>query len=559
MKILHDQKRRTLLIISSLSVALVATLVVIATLVVQLVLVGKPLPPIPTHQDVGHRTVETFAQSLSQTFPLDNGNFVNSTCPALTKSGLAAENNLPGVNMTMSDWRDVQFYDPHGSLLWADKNNVNCGDSISIHASTFDNYSYKDSNRPRTIAALRIGWYNGAGAREVWKSKPMIFPHLRIPHAFTNTRLVQTNWPTLLTVNIDQSWTPGFYLLVTYSPSGYIESEDPLVVHNPLGTANLAIMHSFITWQMYNAFGGYSAYIGPGGSATDQRTERSREVSFDRPYYGSGGFAIKRDGLSMMQFLEKNNVLVDNYSDLDMNNFPSIFRHYRGIVISGHAEYMPRRLFDSFIAARNNGINLALFGANDAYWQTRLAPAHKVPDRLAYMYRVATQDPITDWDKITLEYSDPRVNTPSNLITGGLTSGVHVFGDLKLAENPSWLKLPKNAAIQSISPDTEIESSFPTPASPPNIHVLFQGRLNYAITPPGKHVKIPFEQTMWFTTPSGAAVFNSGFTTWACDLVDSCVYPSISGESQKILQDVTLKVLDLWGQPQIGKKLELAK
>jgi hypothetical protein len=503
--------------------------------------------------------MESFAQSLNQSFPSDLGNYQDSKCPALTQAGLAKENALPGISMNSADWRALQFDEPAGSVIWMDQNSANCGDILTIHGSTYDNYSSKDQKAPRTIAALRIGWYGGSGAREIWRSGPIVFPHLNIPKPTGATRLIETNWPVLAKVQITSSWTPGFYLLVTYSPSGRIESEDPLVIHNKLGTSKVAIMHSFLTWQMYNSFGGNSGYIGPGGTLDDERTNRSREVSFNRPYAGSGAFAIKRDALSMMQFLEKNNVLVDNYSDLDLNTYPSIFTHYNEIIISGHAEYMPRRLFDSYIAARNNGINLALFGANDAYWQTRLSANGKVPDRHVYMYRVATQDPVTQWDQVTLEYSDKRVNTPSNLITGGLTSGVHVYGTLYTKSDPSWLGIPANSKIESISPDSEVESSVPTPASPPNIHVLFQGTLNYTVAPDIKNYVAPQVQSLWFTLPSGSAVFNGGFTTWACDLADSCVYPSITPQTQNLLQQVTLKIINLWSEKGIGSKLASSK
>ena len=178
---------------------------------------------------------------------------------------------------------------------------------------------------------------------------------------------------------------------------------------------------------------------------------------------------------------------------------------------------------------------------------------------MLFRSRVATQDPVTSWDQATLEYDDKRINTPSNLITGGLTSGVHVYGTLSAAQIPKWLSIPTNSKIEAISPDSEVETSFPTLASPPNIHVLFQGKLNYLVAPSVKNAKAPTVESMWFTTPSGAAVFNGGFTTWACDLADSCVYPSITPKTQALLQNVTLRILDLWSTGGIGAKLASVK
>jgi hypothetical protein len=172
------------------------------------------------------------------------------------------------------------------------------------------------------------------------------------------------------------------------------------------------------------------------------------------------------------------------------------------------------------------------------------------------MYRVSTQDPDTNWDEVTLEYDDKRVNTPSNLITGELTSGVHVFGAMQTQHVPHWLNIPKNSVIENISPDSEIEGYFDRASAPKDAHVLFQGGLSYQIYPGGNVPKIPLAQSIWFTTPSGAAIFNGGFTTWACDLSDACVYPSITATSESILQKTTLTILKLWAQKDIGPQLD---
>jgi hypothetical protein len=335
-----------------------------------------------------------------------------------------------------------------------------------------------------------------------------------------------------------------------------MDDVSPLVVRNPAGTSHLALVNSFLTWQMYNSFGGRSGYLGPGTNVNDIRSERSRVVSFDRPYAGSGEYSIKRDAISMNQFLEKNNILVDQYSDIDLYTYPSITRHYNGIVFSGHAEYMPRQLFNTLIAARNNGVNIAFFGANNAYWQTRLDPSPTGPDRRVVMYRVSTQDPNTIWDQVTLEYDDKRINTPSNLITGELTSGVHVYGTLHATSVPHWISIPSNATVSTLSSDSEIEGYFAQPSAPKNVHKLFVGNLNYLQKPVQNAPKVPVEESIWFTTPSGAAIFNGGFTTWSCDLAESCVYPTITQSSQRILQTVTIDVLKYWAQKNIGPELE---
>jgi len=160
------------------------------------------------------------------------------------------------------------------------------------------------------------------------------------------------------------------------------------------------------------------------------------------------------------------------------------------------------------------------------------------------------------WDQVTLQYDDKRINTPSNLITGELTSGVHVYGTLHANSVPHWINIPSNSTITNLSSDTEIEGYFNQPSAPKNVHKLFVGNLNYLQKPSASAPKVPVAESIWFTTPSGAAIFNAGFTTWSCDLAESCVYPSITASSQKVLQSTTLAILNYWAQKHVGPTLE---
>lgn len=67
---------------------------------------------------------------------------------------------------------------------------------------------------------------------------------------------------------------------------------------------------------------------------------------------------------------------------------------------------------------------------------------------------------------------------------------------------------------------------------------------------------LPIEQTIWFTTPSGAAVFDAGLTTWACNLLLSCVSHSVSAPTEQLMQTVTSRILALWQTKAIGANLK---
>lgn len=558
LRLFADKRSRTIGLVVSLSVAGLSFAVIIATIIFQS---SGDLPSSvqpKKHADIAAQPMQTFANSLNTTFPDDDANFPTSKCPSLANDWLAKENLQTGIPFSKKEWQDLSLRSISGSALWVNKTSVNCGDELQVHASLYGSSLLDFESGVRSIQAIRIGWYQGAGAREIWNSGPLKLKQYGVKKHKNATRLIDTNWPTTLTVRVGQDWVPGFYLIVTKSPSGIIESAAPLVVHSPAGTSKLALMHSFITWNIYNSFGGASGYFGAGATKAEKRLDRTRVSSFDRPMVASGGFSIHRDAISTVQFLEKNSIAVDQYSDVDIDNWPSLVSKYNGVVLAGHAEYFTRRMMDSMIAARNSGINIAILGGNTAIWQTRLTESKFGKDRRAIIYRKATEDPITDPDKISIKFEDKRVNYPATLFTAALTTGVHVYGNLQAKTIPSWLKIPKDSSINGISSDSEVEAYAPTPAAPPKVGIIFSGNLTYR-DPTALSVMggvVPVANSLWYTTPSGSAVFNAGVMTWACDLIDTCAYSTVDAQSRQVIDDVTLQVLKLWQIKEVGKTLK---
>ena len=514
-------------------------------------------PMIVKHADLPFHPMESFTASQQVTLPTDNSLFVNSYCPALSPTWVADENKKPGVNMTQAGWKTLDLSAAEGSALWLDQTGVSCGAQVKIRAALYSSNSTPINSAPRTFAAWRIGYYNGAGAREVWRSRPIKLKRGGATTAPEVTRYNEANWPIATTFTVGNDWTPGFYLIVSFSAFGQIENAAPLVIRSPLGSSKLLMMQSFITWQMYNSFGGRSAYLGPGLDGISDADERSRVVSFDRPILGSGSYAIQRDAIPFIQFAEQHGLNVDEETDLDINNWPSIINHYSGIIVGGHAEYFTNRMFNTFIAGRNLGTNIAILGGNTSYWQTRLEPSKYGVDRHAVMYRFATEDPNTDLSQVTIEFSNERINTPTNLISGEQTSGVHVYGTLNPIKIPLWLHVPATTPISGLSTDSEVEATTPNAAQPPNVHILYSGVLAWRDAASHKAMKkIPVGQVDWIALPSGSAIFNAGLSTWSCQLSDSCIDLSFGKSSQDLIRSITLQILTLWQTPKVGLSLK---
>ena len=513
-------------------------------------------PPIVKHADLPFHPLETFAQSQQTTRPADATPFVNSSCPALSSNWVKEENAKPGVKMTAADWKHLDLSAAEGSALWLNQTAVSCGTTVDIHAALYTSNSTPLTSVPRTFAAWRIGYYNGSGAREVWRSSPIKLKKRDATIARDAARYTEADWPTTTSFTVGSDWTPGFYLIIAFSAFGQIENAAPLIVRSPVGSSKLVIMQSFLTWQMYNSFGGRSGYLGPGKDGNSDEDERSRLVSFDRPMVGSGSYSIQRDAIPFVQFVEKQGLNVDEESDLDINQWPSITTKYAGVIIGGHAEYFTNRMFKTFIAARNDGTNIAILGGNTAYWQTRLEPSKYGPDRHEIMYRTATEDPNHNLDQVTIEFGNERINTPPSLISGEQTSGVHVFGTLNPVKIPLWLHVSKTTPIAGISSDSEVEATTPNAAESPNVHILYSGVLDWRDVASHKNLtKTPVGQVDWISFPSGSAVFDAGMSTWSCQLSDACVDLPFKPASRDLIQSITLQVLTLWQIPKVGDSL----
>ena len=514
-------------------------------------------PPLVKQADLPKRPLETFAASRQITLPADNSNFVNSSCPSLAPGWVEEENKKPGVKMKPTDWKALDLSAAEGSALWLNQTAVSCGDQVDIHAALYSSNSTPQTKLPRSFAAWRIGYYNGSGAREVWRSSPIKLQRGVATTADTATRYTEADWPTVTSFTVGENWTPGLYLIISFSAFGQIENAAPLVVRAPVGSSKLLMMQSFLTWQMYNSFGGRSGYIGPGKDGNTDEDERSRVVSFDRPMLGSGAYSLQRDAIPMIQFLEQQGIAVDEETDLDINQWPSITTKYSGIIVGGHAEYFTNRMFNTLIADRNTGVNIAIFGGNTAYWQTRLEPSKYGPDRHVVMYRTATEDPNHDLTQVTIEFGNKRLGTPPNLISGEQTSGVHVYGTLQPLKIPIWLHVDPKTPIAGVSTDTEVEATTPNAAEPPHVHILYSGLMKWRDVASHKNIRsIPEAQVDWIAFPSGSAVFNAGMTTWSCQLSDACVDVPFEKSSQDLIRSITSQILLLWEVPKVGNSLK---
>ena len=294
-------------------------------------------------------TPMSYEESLRITSPNDLTN-IDGKCANKQPGWVFKENKKSGLSGDLRKWRQINYSNPRGSALWIDKSSATCGDLIQVFASKY-NTSRFDKGK-RSIAVIRLGWYNGSGGREYWSTNKFLLKEQAAPEVVGLLRTVETKWNPTISFTIGADWTPGLYLVVTKNRKDKIEAIAPLIVRSKLHDSPLALIHSTLTWQAYNNFGGYSLYRGVGDSDEARINNRSRTVSFDRPYAGSGGVHINRDAIALTQFSEKQGFDFDHYADTDIDTQPSLLKSYNGIFFGGHPEYATRRIYEATFAAR---------------------------------------------------------------------------------------------------------------------------------------------------------------------------------------------------------------
>jgi len=187
----------------------------------------------------------------------------------------------------------------------------------------------------------------------------------------TNSEDLHAGWPTTDVLSVDPSWVSGYYLirvLLLDGPQPGNSATTYLIVNSAKPDTRMLVQVPVNTWQAYNPWGGRSTYDLPG------LARRANHVSFDRPYAWDGVGAQGPLGWEMpfVRFVERSGYDVSYQSDVYTNAHPESLLAHRLVAVAGHSEYWTKAMRDAFETARDNGVNLAFMGANDAYWQVRL-------------------------------------------------------------------------------------------------------------------------------------------------------------------------------------------
>ena len=393
---------------------------------------------------------------------------------------------------------------------YASAASINRGEEIKLFVST--------KEPTYTIEVLRIGWYGGRGERSMM---PPITRHgmAQAPPVMDSASgLIECDWQDPYVLHVPDSydstvWPSGIYLAKLTAGLTGKQNYIVFVVRDDQRPSDLLFQSSVTTYQAYNDWGGRSLYSKP----------RASKVSFNRPYlhgHGTGHFINWE--LSMVLFLEKEGYDVTYTTDVDTHEKGNLLALHKGFLSVGHDEYWTWQMRDNVEAARDNGVNVAFFGSNVAYWQIRLEPSSITgdPDRTIICYKNQSSDPVSHSDDLsrrrltTVKFRSHPVDRPEDELVGVMYETDPVYSDIVISDASSWVFEGTGLKNGDHLPGLlgyEVDRSFGH--APPGTQQL-------AHSPYPFRGSTRFSDMSLYTNPSGSIVFAAGTMQWSWGLVD---------------------------------------
>jgi hypothetical protein len=331
--------------------------------------------------------------------------------PVSIENAIVLENQHVGTNLWQLHRPGYQVADDVNQQIkgYASDTSVNKGESITLFVTVNPIQEFR-------IDVFRMGWYGGAGARLMQAIGPLHGSRQSDCPVDSVTGLVECRWTPSYTLPIPADWTSGVYLALLTNAEK-LQNYIMFVVRDDARRVPLLYQQSVATYQAYNNYpnngnAGKSLYSHISfGFTTIAGDSRAIKVSFDRPYKNSGADDFLEEEWSweyyFIRWMERSGFDVSYSTDLDTHRNGEHLQSHRAFLVVGHDEYWSREMRDAVEVARERGVNLGFFGANDAYWQVRFEPSSAgIADRILVCYKDAEVDPIKDPILETIKFRD---------------------------------------------------------------------------------------------------------------------------------------------------------
>jgi hypothetical protein len=481
----------------------------------------------------------------------------NTTSPSpqgVRTSWVIAENRKPGT----PGWK-ITAAPVDGHIEgFADRVDATSGQRITLYVSSTAPTFHVD--------AFRLGYYQGIGARLVWRSPETAGQLQAVCPATPDTHMVSCdNWRPSLTLSIGDQFVPGDYLFKLVGSAGQ-QSYLPLTVWDPGSHATYLVKNDVFTWQAWNPYGGYDYYsgLGPCPPKVYPLCSRARVVSYDRPYgdeQGTGDFLWLEAPL--VHFMEQNGLDVSYVTDVTVQEHPDILANHRALLSLGHDECWSLAERQAAVAAYGKGLNLAFFGASAVLRHVRSQPSALGPDRELVDYRDSASDPLNgkgDPKQVTGNtWAAPPASWPETDFVGEAYNGFlepGVIAPLTVTDADAWIFAGTGMRNGQSLPGvigSDVDSLEPPASHPPNVQVLAHSALPADKAQTHTRVGPVFYSDMsYYTDPVGkAGVWDSGTNNWIPALSSSPAEPE---SSARVVRAITANLLRVLGQGPAGNR-----
>jgi N,N-dimethylformamidase beta subunit-like protein len=402
-----------------------------------------------------------------------------------------AENRAPGT----PGWRipAVRGAAP-GLSAYAGAVSVRPGQSVPLVVSATGAVS---------VRAFRIGWYGGAGARQVWRGTVRAHQQPGPPTTWAATGSADTT-----------GWPEGHYLLRL--DQGAASRFMPLTLRSASAAGRVLVLTSPLSWRATDVTTPSAGGTGPAAA-----------LSFDRPYTrgaGGGGFLV--DDAGVVQNAERTGRRLAYATDYDLATDPSLATGAAAIVTGSDSRFWTTAGRRALSTAAADGTNLAFFGAGTASRSVQLSG------------RVLTvRKGVSSSVRLT-GLRPSCVGVPAAPAVTAWTVGDAQWWGYRGAEVENHRSLTGLVGLRAD------HAAFSADGSPDAVQVLSYG----SITCGGAY---SVQSAAYFTKASGAGVFTAGTARWNCALTGTCVK---SAATRRFTATVTQNVVKAFATAKAGKR-----
>ncbi len=385
------------------------------------------------------------------------------------------------------------------------------------------------------IRIFRIGWYHGAGGREVFVSRRLSTVSQPPCAHVHETGLTQCDWHATLAVQLPTSLPSGIYIAKLTTGSG---AADCLFVVESARPQPLLAQLPTSTYEAYNAWGGDSLYPGGSDAVGLTGTTQGVEVSYDRPYdsvTGAGQF-FARD-VAMVWFLERYGYPVSYTTSESAAVDPQQLAGHRALIDFGHSEYWSQPQEDAWVRALSARTSLLFFGSDTLAWRVRYEPAaagSSEAGALGHLIVGYKEHAADDPSGAAGIFPDRGASLAGSAYLGCITPRLSQPGP-PTYRYYAWSPAPGLApgwlfAGTGVTASTRIpgivgyELDQRTPQTPAGTELIGSGAapcMGEGASEPGEPVPQPGDdlaESTLYTAPSGAIVFDTGTLGWELGL-----------------------------------------